>query len=106
MPVYWVEVWEEARQEWVSVDPLVTGEVGHPLKLEPAIADAMENEMAYVVAFEAEGQAKDVTRRYVKSYNGRTRTLRVEAVPDGDKWWRKALRRFRRGYPLVSLLSG
>ncbi|KAF4541277.1 DNA repair protein [Lasiodiplodia theobromae] len=47
-------------------------------------------------AFEDNGVAKDVTRRYAKAYNAKTRKLRVESTENGDRWWRKALKLFRR----------
>jgi len=55
--------------------------------------------MAYVVAFDEDGTARDVTRRYAKAYMAKTRKLRVETVMEGgDRWWRRALRHFSRGY--------
>ncbi|KAJ8125705.1 hypothetical protein O1611_g7933 [Lasiodiplodia mahajangana] len=50
-------------------------------------------------SFEEGGTAKDVTRRYVKAYNAKTRRMRVESVlNNGERWWRKALRAYSRGY--------
>jgi xeroderma pigmentosum group C-complementing protein len=66
---------------------------------EPPASDR-ENSMAYVVAFEADGTAKDVTRRYAKAYTAKTLRLRVEtAFERGDKWWRKALKPFSQRLP-------
>ncbi|KAI2628793.1 Rad4-domain-containing protein [Hypoxylon sp. NC1633] len=97
-PIYWVEVLDEAHQKWQPADPLVTDSFWKPQKLEPPASDR-ENSMAYVVAFDADGVAKDVTRRYTKAYNAKTRKLRIEsAVAIGDRWWRKALRTFSRGF--------
>ncbi|KAF4504614.1 hypothetical protein G6O67_008044 [Ophiocordyceps sinensis] len=56
-----------------------------------------ENSMCYVVAMEADGTAKDVTRRYAKAYTAKTRRLRVESVvDDGDAWWRRVMKLFGR----------
>jgi xeroderma pigmentosum group C-complementing protein len=52
--------------------------------------------MSYVVAFEANGTAKDVTRRYAKAYTAKTRKLRLESTSeDGEKWWRKVMKLYR-----------
>ncbi|KAH7027901.1 LOW QUALITY PROTEIN: uncharacterized protein B0I36DRAFT_375553 [Microdochium trichocladiopsis] len=97
-PIYWVEVLDEAHQKWQPVDPIVTESFWRPQKLEPPANDR-ENCMTYVVAFEADGTARDVTRRYAKAYNAKTRKMRVESVGDrGDRWWRKALRAYSRDY--------
>ncbi|KAI2621984.1 Rad4-domain-containing protein [Hypomontagnella submonticulosa] len=97
-PIYWVEVLDEAHQKWQPADPLVTDSFWKPQKMEPPASDR-ENCMTYVVAFEADGTAKDVTRRYAKAYNAKTRKMRVEsAEAAGEKWWRKVLRAFSRGF--------
>ncbi|KAF2135897.1 uncharacterized protein K452DRAFT_259974 [Aplosporella prunicola CBS 121167] len=98
-PVYWVEAFNTANQKWLPVDPIATMTVGKPFKIEPPLSDLDVN-MTYVVAFEADGVAKDVTRRYAKAYNAKTRKLRVETTPSGDRWWRKAMKIFRRGIVL------
>ncbi|KAK6354958.1 hypothetical protein TWF696_004086 [Orbilia brochopaga] len=95
LPIWWVEVFDEPHQEWITVD-LFTGIVRNLRSLEPPMADAWENEMAYVVAFDGDHKVRDVTVKYVKHFNSHTRTLRVEATLDGDKWWQKALRPFSR----------
>ncbi|KAI1846014.1 hypothetical protein JX266_007823 [Neoarthrinium moseri] len=98
-PVYWVEVLDVAHQKWQPVDPLVTQSFWKPQLFEPP-ASERENCMTYVVGFEADGTAKDVTRRYTKAYNAKTRKLRIESTAaNGDKWWRKALKAYRRRYP-------
>ncbi|TVY82826.1 DNA repair protein rhp41 [Lachnellula suecica] len=92
-PVFWVEVLDESHQKWLPVDPLVTDSIAKPRAFEPPGADR-ENNMSYVIAFEDEGNAKDVTRRYTKAYNSKTRRSRVESTHGGDKWWRKTMRHF------------
>ena len=99
-PVYWVEVFNTAHQKWITVDPLATGTIGKPPKLEPPM-NHPENVMSYVVAFESDGVAKDVTKRYAKAYNAKTRKLRVESIPGGERWWKKAMKVFRRVTVLV-----
>ncbi|CZR52237.1 related to xeroderma pigmentosum group C complementing factor (homolog to excision repair protein RAD4) [Phialocephala subalpina] len=96
-PVFWVEVFDEAHQKWLPVDPLVTESIARPRDFEPPANDR-ENSMSYVIGFEEEGCARDVTRRYTKAYNAKTRKNRVESTPGGDKWWRRAMRLYARGY--------
>ncbi|KAI0407226.1 Rad4-domain-containing protein [Xylaria palmicola] len=97
-PVYWVEVLDEGHQKWQPTDPLVTESFWKPQKLEPPASDR-ENCMTYVVGFEEDGTAKDVTRRYVKAYNAKTRRMRIGSVlSDGERWWQRALRAYSRGY--------
>lgn len=56
--------------------------------------------MSYVIAFENDGTARDVTTRYVKAYNAKTRKNRVEITKGGEIWWRKVLELFDRPYDL------
>lgn len=50
-----------------------------------------------------EGQTQDVTRRYAKSYNGKTRKLRVSCTKGGAEWWDRVLKVFQRGWDLVCI---
>lgn len=112
-PVYWVEVLDVALQKWQPVDPLVTCTQWKPRALEPPASDR-ENCMTYVIGFEADGSAKDVTRRYAKAYNSKTRKMRVDGLgltadsnvatgggrsSPGERWWRRTMRRFAKPYP-------
>jgi xeroderma pigmentosum group C-complementing protein len=99
-PVFWVEAFNTALQKWVSVDAVATKTVGKPSRIEPAMNDRTSN-LTYAVAFEEDGFAKDVTRRYAKAYNAKTRRLRVDSTPGGDKWLKKAMKLFRRHIVLV-----
>lgn len=94
-PVYWVEAFNAPQQKWVTVDPIATRTIGKPSRLEPPLSDP-DVCIAYVVTFEGDGVAKDVTRRYTKAYNAKTRKARVESTENGARWWRKALKLFRR----------
>jgi xeroderma pigmentosum group C-complementing protein len=94
-PVYWVEVLNPAVQKWITVDALSTFTVDRPEKLEPPL-NHPSNSLVYAVAFEEDLTAKDVTRRYAKAYNAKTRKFRVESTEGGAKWWRRALNFFRR----------
>ncbi|OCL08346.1 Rad4-domain-containing protein [Glonium stellatum] len=98
-PVYWVEAFNSAVQKWVTVDPLSTSTVDKPDKIEPPLT-YQQSALTYVVAFEEDSIAKDITKRYAKAYNAKTRRSRVESTGDGAKWWKKALKVFRRGIVL------
>ncbi|KAF8469064.1 hypothetical protein BDZ91DRAFT_679403, partial [Kalaharituber pfeilii] len=98
-PIYWVEAWNVATQKWISVDSLVTGTVGMYSKIEPPQSDP-ENSMTYVVAFETDGHLKDVTRRYAKQYNAKTRKFRVGSTKGGEQWWNKVISIYHRGWEL------
>ncbi|KAK3316406.1 hypothetical protein B0H66DRAFT_480196 [Apodospora peruviana] len=117
-PVYWVEVLDTAYQKWHPVDPLVTCTQWRPRALEPPSSDR-ENCLTYIIAFESDGSAKDVTRRYAKAYNSKTRRMRIDgliganrsttansttqvggtAALTGERWWRRAMRRYRKPVP-------
>ena len=94
-PVFWVEAFDEAAQKWIAVDPLVTNSIGKPRRLGPPASDR-ENNMVYVVSFEDDGSARDVTKRYAKSFNAKTRRLRVEAINEGERWLKRVLNVYRR----------
>ncbi|KAL5118499.1 hypothetical protein ACEQ8H_003514 [Pleosporales sp. CAS-2024a] len=98
-PVYWVEAFNAAHQKWVAIDTHSTFTVNAPEKLEPPLSHA-QNSLTYAVAFEEDYTAKDVTRRYAKAYNAKTRKLRVESTPHGVEWWRKTINFFTRRIPL------
>lgn len=56
--------------------------------------------MSYVIAFEDDGSAKDVTRRYVRAYNAKTRRARVESTHQGAIWIKRVLRLYKRSHTL------
>ncbi|RMZ74563.1 dna repair rad4 [Pyrenophora seminiperda CCB06] len=98
-PVYWVEVLNPAYQKWVCIDTHSTFTVNAPEKLEPPLSFA-QNSLTYALAFEEDYSAKDVTRRYAKAYNAKTRKYRVESTPGGQEWWRRTVKFFERTSPL------
>lgn len=99
-PIFWAEVFDVAAQKWYPIDPLVTGTVNKPSQLEPPQSDPT-NLMSYVLAMEADGSARDVTLRYARHYNAKTRKLRVDSVPGGAAWWAKVMRLYRSRNPGV-----
>ncbi|PGH08157.1 xeroderma pigmentosum group C-complementing protein [Blastomyces parvus] len=96
-PVFWVEAFNEAMQKWVPVDPIVTNTVGKPSKFEPPASDRYNN-MSYVVAFEDDASARDVTKRYTKSFNSKTRKQRVESTKNGEEWWARTMNFFEKPF--------
>jgi xeroderma pigmentosum group C-complementing protein len=98
-PVYWVEVFNAAHQKWVAIDTHSTFTVNSPEKLEPPLSHT-QNSLTYVVAFEEDYTAKDITRRYAKAYNAKTRKFRVECTSNGAEWWRRTMKFFVRAMPL------
>jgi xeroderma pigmentosum group C-complementing protein len=99
VPVVWVEAWSTASQRWITIDPLVTCSVARPQNLEPALSDPL-NTLSYAIAFEDTGHAVDVTRRYAKWFSAKTRRWRVTSTKDGEKWYKRLIRKFRRGFEI------
>jgi xeroderma pigmentosum group C-complementing protein len=95
--VFWVEVFNEAVQKWFAVDPIVTKSLAKPSKFEPPASDPYNN-MSYVIAFEDDASVRDVTRRYTKAFNAKTRKLRVESTRNGEKWWNKAMMAYEKPF--------
>ncbi|KAJ5923326.1 hypothetical protein N7454_008571 [Penicillium verhagenii] len=96
-PVFWVEVFNEAVQKWFAIDPVVTKTLAKPSKFEPPASD-LYNNMSYVVAFEDDASVRDVTRRYAKAFNAKTRKLRVESTKNGEEWWNKAMMAYEKPF--------
>ncbi|KAL4895088.1 hypothetical protein BDV59DRAFT_174419 [Aspergillus ambiguus] len=89
-PVFWVEAFNEAIQKWIPVDPLVTKSLAKSFKFEPPSSDPY-NSLSYVVGFEEDASARDITRRYAKAFNAKTRQLRVESTKLGERWWARVM---------------
>ncbi|PKX98409.1 putative DNA repair protein Rad4 [Aspergillus novofumigatus IBT 16806] len=80
-PVFWVEAFNEAVQKW----------------FEPPFSDP-SNCMSYVVGFEEDASARDVTKRYAKAFNAKTRKMRVESTKDGERWWARTIRFYEKPF--------
>ena len=73
----------------------------------PTDRTRQENRMVYVVAFEEDGYARDVTPRYAKDYGARvTKMQEVGGSRAGGRqrrqWWERVIGIVRRPYRLVS----
>jgi xeroderma pigmentosum group C-complementing protein len=62
--------------------------------------------MVYVVAFEEDGYARDVTPRYAKDYGARVAKMQEVGAVRGRRkqWWERVVGVVRRPYRLVSPL--
>ncbi|XP_060535427.1 DNA repair protein complementing XP-C cells homolog [Cylas formicarius] len=81
---YWVEVFLESEEKWISAD-LVYGQV-HCVK---EVYQRATHPVSYVLAWNNDNTLKDVTQRYCQNYNTVTRKLRIDS-----KWWNESLNPF------------
>ncbi|KLJ11626.1 xeroderma pigmentosum group C-complementing protein [Blastomyces silverae] len=63
----------------------------------PTASDRYNN-MSYVIAFEDDASARDVTKRYTKSFNSKTRKQRVESTKNGEEWWARTMNFFEKPF--------
>lgn len=104
-PIYWVEYWNIPIQRWLAVEVFEMGDLKvQAFRFEPPLTDRL-NRMVYVMAFESDGSARDVTRRYARTMSSRTRKLRVDSITSGELWWGRVLKIFERQWALVSHLK-
>ncbi|KAI0333722.1 Rad4-domain-containing protein [Cubamyces sp. BRFM 1775] len=110
-PVFWTEVFSRADARWLPVDPIrviVNRRKAFDPTPNPNAPNAkpdrrrpvrVENRMVYVLAFEEDGYARDVTPRYAREYGAK-----VAKVQQGGKgrreWWERILRMVTRPYRL------
>lgn len=93
-PIWWIEVFSPSITAWIPLDPLVRNTINKPRTgFEPPASDTLNN-MLYVIAFEDDGNAKDVTRRYTSYYNAKTRRTRVETTKGGPEWFASVMDHF------------
>lgn len=135
-PVFWTEVFSRADGRWIPIDPIrayvnrrkvfdPTPVTSAPGATEPRPSSSLfpqiakrtpinpqrgfkeENRMLYVLAFEEDGYARDVTRRYAREYSAKV--LKVQggssAIGGGGRvrqaWWENVVRIVKRPYQLV-----
>ncbi|WWC71011.1 uncharacterized protein I206_104964 [Kwoniella pini CBS 10737] len=97
-PVFWAEIFSRSDQRWIPVDP-VAGTIRKKTHYEPT-SDSGPIRMVYVVAFEEDGYARDVTLRYTKNFGAKTSKLRVPAKKDEPDWWEAVMGFLTRPYRL------
>ncbi|KAL8819655.1 MAG: hypothetical protein Q9223_001951 [Gallowayella weberi] len=93
-PVYWLEIYNPFSQRYTPLDSLVTHTIGKPSALAPPLSDPLNN-LTYVIAFNDDLTAKDVTRRYTRAYNAKILRQRVDLSPKGKTWLSTVLALFR-----------
>lgn len=108
-PVFWTEVFSRADARWLPVDP-VRGLVNKRTVFDPTstfnspAGMRVENRMVYVVAFEEDGYARDVTPRYAREYGAKV--AKMQQGGKGKKeWWESVMKMVTRPYRLVSTFS-
>uniref|UniRef100_A0A182K5T0 Rad4 beta-hairpin domain-containing protein n=1 Tax=Anopheles christyi TaxID=43041 RepID=A0A182K5T0_9DIPT len=82
---YWVEVFCEHEDKWITID-ILKGDV---YNLEEIVKQATQP-IAYVLAWNNDGTIKDVSPRYISRLGSKKSKLRVE-----DAWLEKALQPYR-----------
>lgn len=102
-PTVWVEVFSKPYQHWITVDPIralvrVTGSK----HMEP-VATNKQNRLVYVVGFEEDGYARDVTARYTRVLHTKVARQRPAAVARNkalpstpEDWWGSVVRALHR----------
>ncbi|KAF8626005.1 hypothetical protein AX17_006728 [Amanita inopinata Kibby_2008] len=120
-PVFWTEVFSRPDGLWLPVDPIRCivnkRKVFDPTPLAASAGlgsstsmsrtrsgPRQENRMVYVLAFEEDGYARDVTRRYAREYSTKVTKAQGLAVAGGGKgqklWWEGVLGIISRPYRL------
>jgi xeroderma pigmentosum group C-complementing protein len=112
-PVYWTEIFSKPDGRWLPVDPIRAivnkRKVFDPTAPSqttstPARPVRIDNRMQYVIAFEEDGYARDLTPRYARQYGAKV--AKEQAGGRGQRqWWEAVMGLVTRPYRLVRLLS-
>ncbi|KDN37588.1 Rad4-domain-containing protein, partial [Tilletiaria anomala UBC 951] len=99
-PTVWVEAFSKPFQKWLTVDPIrgfvfATGN----RYMEPVAADR-QNKLVYVVAYEEDGYARDVTARYTRTLHSRIARMRPPPSKAHGDWWESVVRAISRPFKL------
>ncbi|KAK6331039.1 hypothetical protein TWF718_003230 [Orbilia javanica] len=84
-PTFWTEVYSPMTERWIAIDTLVTGLIlssnEDMSKFEPKglLASKYKQQISYVIAYNADKSARDVTIRYLHkmAFPGKTKGLRM-----------------------------
>jgi xeroderma pigmentosum group C-complementing protein len=136
-PVFWTEVFSRPDARWLPVDPIrcivnkrkifdptptthsaPATQPGStifprpyasaaPSKRNVGSSTKQENRMVYVLAFEEDGYARDVTRRYAKEYSAKTAKIQGGSRTGTRRqaWWEQVVGTLSRPYRLVCSIS-
>lgn len=104
----WTEVFSRADCSWLPVDP-IRAIVNKRKVFDPAYSNGLKggknsrNRMLYVMAFEEDSFARDVTARYAKDYGAKVAKMqRSGGVGNSRKeWWDRVVATVQRPYRLV-----
>ncbi|KAJ1735471.1 hypothetical protein LPJ61_000537 [Coemansia biformis] len=97
-PRYWVEVFDVSSDRWMTVNAY-SGAVEGPQRLAGSGRPA-PCAFAYVIALDADGTMRDVTRRYAHDFVNTTLRLRLESAVGADArartWWARWIAQWER----------
>ena len=134
-PVFWTEVFSRPDARWFPIDP-IRGHINDRKVFDPSPSNInanpsvqrgsttyshrygrttgtkVENRMVYVLAFEEDGYARDVTRRYAKEYSAKVAKVQggssAPNIGGGGKgrqaWWSSVMNAIHRPFRLVYIL--
>lgn len=97
-PVVWTEVFSRAEGRWIPIDP-IRYLVDKKKMFEPP-PNCRINRMMYVVAYEEDGYARDVTMRYAREYGAKTAKARASSRRGQSDWWARVIGILTRPYRL------
>ncbi|KAJ3992768.1 hypothetical protein F5050DRAFT_1811150 [Lentinula boryana] len=101
-PTYWTEVFSKADSRWIPVDP-IRGFVNKRHVFDPSRSSlnsaspssSGDNRLVYVIAFEEDGFARDVTRRYAREYSAKVAKVQGGSTTGTNRartqWWEGVL---------------
>ena len=133
-PVFWTEVFSRPDARWFPIDPIrghindrkvfdpspsninanpsvQRGSTTYPHRYGRTTGTKVENRMVYVLAFEEDGYARDVTRRYAREYSAKVAKVQggssAPNIGGGGKgrqaWWSSVMNAIHRPFRLVSI---
>lgn len=112
-PIFWTEVFSRADGRWIPVDPIraivnkrkAFDPTPNPnSQIKPDRNVRVENRMVYVVAFEEDGYARDVTPRYAREFGAKVAKMQ-QGGKGRQQWWEQIMGMVHRPYRLVSGLE-
>lgn len=113
-PVFWTEVFSRADARWLPVDPIRAivnkrklFDPGHPSIVALTTGKRpirVDNRMSYVVAFEEDNYARDLTPRYAREYGAKVAKAQVGGK-GRKEWWESVMGAVTRPYRLVSFVT-